>query len=95
MARSKGTSTRHTDAAFNKAERESFLAGMFVGCRSSNVLRARWDEQSQTLHVVFKDGTPWTYSAARQEAEAFARAPSKQGFLWDQYISAGEKGSRG
>ena len=84
--------TRHTDAAFNKQEREDFFVGNPVGCRSDNILWASWGEGG--LICMYSTG-PYTYPCSRHQAEAFASAPSKMGFIHDEYLSRGVRGTKG
>ena len=75
---------RSTDGAFNDAERDLFLFGSWVQCRSTNVAEARWVEEQNQLEVVFKGGNSYIYpNITRDLAESFAAAPSKRGWIWD------------
>ncbi len=78
---------RHTDAAFSVQEYADFFAGYVVAVRSTaNMEYAWWEEGSNTLHCTYKGGKEYTYPCNFHQAEAFASAPSKLGFVWDHYL---------
>lgn len=85
---------RHVDAAFNEDERRQFFEGLSVPCRSEKVGSARWDDENQRLYCDIIGAGPYSYPCNRGEAEQFADAASKMGFIWDHYLYRGEKGRK-
>ena len=83
----RGYYSRHTDAQFNSNETDAFMAGAWVQVKSSNVLWARWDEATETLHLQFRgkyEGKDYPYpDFDRARALGFAVAPSKGGYVHD------------
>ncbi len=49
---------------------------------SSRVMRARYDDGLQQIHVNFRDGTPWVYEDVPDDIyEMFITAPSAGRFI--------------
>ena len=69
---------------------DEFLNGAMVERLSSNVARAQYDSETQTLYIWYLDGRAWAYDPYTEaEAEDFLRAPSAGGWVWDHIRVAG------
>ncbi len=64
---------------------EAFLDfGEWLPMASSNVAGAQYEPDAERLTIEFKDGSFYQYQmVSRTEAESFARAGSKGGWVWD------------
>lgn len=71
----------------------AFLAGTAeLPVTSSNVRSARYDPLRGVLSVTYKNATTYSYgNVSVYEAEGFANAPSKGGWLWDNIRVRGSK----
>lgn len=64
--------------------KSAFLFGAWMTVSSSNVAAAQWDEERQVMTIEFHDGSFYEYAhITAGDAESFADAPSKGGWVWD------------
>ncbi len=74
----------HKFTPFSYEDVEDFLNGTMVQVLSSNVDKAQYDSEKETLFIWYLDGALWAYDPYTiQEAAGFIRAPSKGGWCWD------------
>jgi len=85
---------RHKDAFMGAEEGTALLLGVWVPVRSSWIVAAMYDAEREQLHVRFgKRGTVeaegYYPGISFDEAEKFASAPSKGGYLHDSGLMKG------
>ena len=91
---------RSTSGAMHSQEIEEFLRGEWISTPVSTMTsQARWvdlgDYSVGSLEVEFANsGVRWSYPCSEADAEKFAEAPSKGGWIHDHFISAGITGSQ-
>lgn len=90
LANSTYGENRSTGGYLSDDDLAAFLLGVWVPCNSSNVRECRYLADEEILEIFFLDGSAYQYyGVAHEVAEAFGRAPSKGGAVWDYMIRQG------
>ncbi len=87
---------RHQDAFFGASEGVALLLDVWVSCRSSWVIAAKYDAELERLWIRFGkngavDAEGYYEGISFAEAESFASASSKGGWLHDNSFIKGRQ----